>query len=157
MARRDAVILIVEDDEDQQRILADVLDFEHYRVLQARDGLEGARQAREAHPDLIIMDVRLPHVDGVSLTQILKQDPRTADIPVLAVTLYDRDVSRIESPPWDSLRVKPVPAQELLSEVRRLLRRSVEARERDGGSGAGAGGEGAAQTVDGGDSPSKDA
>lgn len=128
---RESKILIVEDDEDQQRILGDTLRFRHFDVVQARDGLEAMKRIEEGLPDLIVLDVRLPHIDGFSLAEILKKDPKTAGIPVLAVTLYDIDIRQRMSAPWDSLRMKPLPPDELIAEVERLLRGSAT-RERGG-------------------------
>ncbi|MGH7476337.1 MAG: response regulator [Longimicrobiales bacterium] len=119
-------ILVIEDDDDQQRILADTLRYKNYNVVQARDGLTGMRMIEEHNPDLIILDIRLPHIDGFSLAEILKQDPRLAWIPVLAITLYDIDIRQRAAGVWDSLRTKPVPPQELLAEVERLLEQSAQ-------------------------------
>ncbi|MGH7482721.1 MAG: response regulator [Longimicrobiales bacterium] len=131
---RAAKILIVEDDEDQQRILSDTLRFRNYEVVQARDGLEAMQRIEEDLPDLIVLDVRLPHIDGFSLAEILKKDPKTARIPVLAVTLYDIDIRQRISAPWDSLRMKPLPPDELIAEVERLLK-GVVAEDANGSDG----------------------
>lgn len=127
------LILIVEDDEDQQRILADTLSYHGFRVLQARDGLDAMQRIEESIPDLIILDVRLPHIDGFSLAEILKKDPKTARIPVLAVTLYDVDIRQRDSAPWDKLRMKPIAPADLIAEVRALLARDGEAAGGEGG------------------------
>lgn len=79
-------ILVVEDDIDNRRIVAKVLSVEGYRVIEATDGAEALSQARREHPDLILMDLALPNIDGWEATRQLKGDPQTRSIPVVALT-----------------------------------------------------------------------
>jgi two-component system cell cycle response regulator DivK len=79
-------ILVVEDDADNRRIVAKVLSVEGYEVVEAIDGIEALAIARSVHPQLIIMDLALPHLDGWEATRQLKRDPATRDIPVVALT-----------------------------------------------------------------------
>jgi two-component system cell cycle response regulator DivK len=79
-------ILVVEDDTDNRRIVAKVLSVEGYRVIEATDGVEALSQARREHPDLILMDLALPNIDGWEATRQLKGDPQTRSIPVVALT-----------------------------------------------------------------------
>ena len=79
-------ILVVEDDPDNRRIVAKVLSVEGYHVIEATDGIEALAQARAERPDLILMDLALPNVDGWEATRQLKSDPETRSIPVVALT-----------------------------------------------------------------------
>jgi len=79
-------ILVVEDDPDNRRIVAKVLSVEGYHVIEATDGIEALARARAERPDLILMDLALPNVDGWEATRRLKSDPETRSIPVVALT-----------------------------------------------------------------------
>ncbi|HVO24995.1 MAG TPA: response regulator [Candidatus Margulisiibacteriota bacterium] len=79
-------ILIVEDDVDNRRIVAKTLTVEGYEVIEAIDGVEALSHAQTDHPDLILMDLALPNMDGWEATRRLKSDPRTRAIPVVALT-----------------------------------------------------------------------
>ncbi len=79
-------ILVVEDDADNRRIVAKVLSVEGYRVVEATDGVEALSQARQELPDLILMDLALPNMDGWEATRQLKGDPETRALPVVALT-----------------------------------------------------------------------
>ena len=80
------VILIVEDDERSRKLLRDLLSFHGYRTIEAATGNAGFEMARAELPCLILMDIRLPDIDGTEVLELLRDDPSTADIPVLAVT-----------------------------------------------------------------------
>jgi len=79
-------ILVVEDDPDNRRIVAKVLSVEGYHVIEATDGIEALAQARAEHPDLILMDLALPNMDGWEATRQLKGNAETRVIPVVALT-----------------------------------------------------------------------
>jgi two-component system cell cycle response regulator DivK len=79
-------ILVVEDDPDNRRIVAKVLSVEGYHVVEATDGIEALEQARVEHPDLILMDLALPNMDGWEATRQLKGNAETRAIPVVALT-----------------------------------------------------------------------
>ena len=80
------LILIVEDNEKNRKLVRDVLQFKGYRLAEAVTGEEGIRLARELHPDLILMDIQLPGIDGATALRQLRADPATRMIPALAVT-----------------------------------------------------------------------
>jgi two-component system cell cycle response regulator DivK len=80
------LILIVEDDERSRKLLRDVLRFHGYRTVEADTGNAGFELARSEQPCLILMDIRLPDIDGTEVLDLLRADPSTAAIPVLAVT-----------------------------------------------------------------------
>lgn len=84
-------ILIVEDNSDSRDILRFVLKATGYEVIEAATGLEGIQKAQDEMPDLIIMDLGLPGMDGIQTTRSLKQEPRTAAIPVVAYTIWGED------------------------------------------------------------------
>ncbi len=79
-------VLVVEDDTDNRRIVAKVLAMEGYKVIEATDGVQALEKARTEHPDLILMDLALPNMDGWEATRRLKRDPETKEIPVVALT-----------------------------------------------------------------------
>jgi two-component system cell cycle response regulator DivK len=79
-------ILVVEDDTDNRRIVAKVLSVEGYQVVEAVDGIEALARAHAELPDLILMDLALPNMDGWEATRRLKSDPATRNIPVVALT-----------------------------------------------------------------------
>jgi two-component system cell cycle response regulator DivK len=79
-------ILVVEDDPDNRRIVAKTLSVEGYEVVEATDGVQAIAQAHAEHPDLVLMDLALPNMDGWEATRRLKSDPKTRSIPVIALT-----------------------------------------------------------------------
>src|SRR5262249_20155424 len=81
-------VLLVEDNEDNRIIYATALRYAGYAVLEAITGTEGLRQARDELPDLILMDISVPELDGWEATAILKADEKTRHIPVIAVTAH---------------------------------------------------------------------
>lgn len=116
-------VLIVDDDPDSRNICVLFLEHHGYRVLQAMDGMEGIRRAREDHPDLVLMDVTLPHLDGWTATEQLKGAPETASIPVVILTGHalERDRERARASGGDAYLPKPCPPRRILEEVRRLI------------------------------------
>lgn len=87
-------ILVIEDNEMNMRLMRAVLKVGHYRMLEARDAETGLRLVREHRPDLILMDIQLPGMDGWSATQIINNDPDLKDIPVVALTGFAMDSDR---------------------------------------------------------------
>ena len=81
-------ILVVEDDTDNRRIVVKVLTVQGYQVVEAADGIEALAQARTERPDLSLMDLALPNMDGWEATRRLKSDPETRAIPVVALTAF---------------------------------------------------------------------
>jgi two-component system cell cycle response regulator DivK len=81
-------VLVVEDDMDNRRIVVKVLSVEGYRVIEAADGVQALARVREEPPDLILMDLALPNMDGWEATRQLKLDPATRAIPVVALTAF---------------------------------------------------------------------
>jgi len=116
-------ILLVEDHEDNRIVYRTILEHYGYTVLLAGDGAEGVRLAREARPDLVLMDVSIPVMDGWEATSVLKADPATAAIPVIALTAHAlaADRARAEEVGCDGYLAKPVEPRVVLEEVRRFL------------------------------------
>lgn len=115
-----SVILIVEDNEKNLKLVRDVLQYRGHRTLEAATGGEGIRLARTARPDLILMDIQLPDIDGVHVLRRLRADERTAAIPVLAVTAQAMhgDRERFLADGFDGYVSKPVNVRELIDTVR---------------------------------------
>lgn len=119
-------ILIVEDEETLALKLADKLRSEGFNVLSAGDGEDGLEKIRSEHPDLIVLDIMLPKLDGLSLCRIIRRDPATAHIPVIMITARMSEVDKIvglESGADDYI-VKPIGLGEFLARVRAVMRRA---------------------------------
>ena len=112
-------ILIVEDNPANMKLAIFVLEQAGYRVLSAVDAELGLTLAREQHPDLIMMDVQLPGMDGLAATALLKQDETTRSIPVIALTALAMkgDEARIRDAGCDAYIAKPMRYQEVLATV----------------------------------------
>lgn len=81
-------ILIIDDDEPNQRLFKAILSARGYRAIQAGNGADGIRSAKEDLPDLILMDIQMPEIDGIEAFGILQSDPSTKSIPVIALTSH---------------------------------------------------------------------
>ena len=117
------IILLVEDNADNQEIYRIILAHHGYEVLQAWDGERGIQMAREHAPDLILMDLTMPLIDGLAATRMLKDDPATAAIPVIVLTAHAAEDDRIAAVEagCDSFLSKPVEPRTGAAEVRRVL------------------------------------
>jgi two-component system cell cycle response regulator DivK len=113
-------ILVVEDNEMNMKLFRDVLGATGYATLEATSGSQAVELATEHEPDLVIMDVRMPHVDGVEALHLLRADDRTASIPVLAVTAQamQGDRERFLAAGFDGYLSKPLDIRELVDVVR---------------------------------------
>lgn len=118
-------ILLVEDNEDNRIIYATALRYAGYCVLEAVTGTQGVQQARDNQPDLILMDISVPELDGWEATAVLKADPRTQRIPVVAVTAHalPGDEERSLQAGCDGYLAKPIPPAALIADVDRRLGR----------------------------------
>ena len=118
-------ILLVEDDERMRDTLAYNLKREAYEVIQSGDGEESLKLARQHEPDLIVLDVMLPSLDGLSVCRILR---RESDVPIMMVTARDSEVDRIMGLEIgaDDYIVKPFSLGEFLARVRAVLRRAPD-------------------------------
>ena len=104
------LVLIVEDNERNMKLARDVLQFHGFRTVETVSGEEGVTMAGEHHPDLILMDISLPGIDGVEATRRLKGDPSTASIPIVALTasVLQADRARFEEAGFAGLIAKPI-------------------------------------------------
>jgi CheY-like chemotaxis protein len=120
-------VLLVEDNEDNRIIYATALRFAGYDVLEAITGTQGIELARTQLPDLILMDISIPEIDGWQATAILKADPSTKHIPVIAVTAHalPGDRQRSVDAGCDGYLAKPITPGVLLTEVDRRFGRTV--------------------------------
>ena len=122
--------LIVDDNERNLRLARDVLAFDGFRTAEAATGPEGVRLAQERLPDVVLLDVRLPDMAGPAALVLLRADPRTAGIPVVAVTssamMGDRE--RLLAAGFDGYLEKPINVSEFASQVRAFCRREDEDR-----------------------------
>jgi two-component system cell cycle response regulator DivK len=117
------LILIVEDNERNRKLVRDVLAFHGYRLAEAETGEDGVRLARELHPQLVLMDIQLPGMDGIAALGQLRSDPATRAIPVIAVTAsaMTHDRQKIMAAGFDGYQSKPIRVREFLDAVRRAL------------------------------------
>ncbi len=116
-------VLIVEDYEKSLKLFRLIVDAMGYRVLTALDSEEGVRLAREEAPDLILMDVQMPRMDGISALKLLKADQRTAAIPVIALTSYvmKGDRERLLAEGFSHYIPKPIEKNSFMTDVKRIL------------------------------------
>jgi two-component system cell cycle response regulator DivK len=116
-------ILVVEDTEDNRQILRDVLSDAGYDLIEAGDGEEGVRMAAEFQPDLVLMDIQLPLVDGYEATRRIKADPVSRHIPVIAVTSYAlaQDEKKAIAVGCSGYVAKPFSPRALLAKIREFL------------------------------------
>ncbi len=131
MSPLNKTVLVVEDNELNMRLFHDVLEASGYSVLQAKDGMEGWRMAREHRPDLILMDIQLPDVSGLEVTKRLKDDETLKSIPGIAITAVARegDEEKIQEGGCDAYLVKPISIPNFLQTVERLAKPLVVDRE----------------------------
>jgi CheY-like chemotaxis protein len=116
-------ILVVEDNAKNLKLIRDVLQFSGYDVVEARSGEEGVALAGKHAPDLVLMDLQLPGMDGIEALRLLRADPATKSVPVVAVTAFamrnDRD--RTLRAGFDGYVEKPISVRALPSQVKSFL------------------------------------
>ena len=120
-------ILIVDDEEDIRELIAmNLMRQEKYSLIEARDGLEALKMARSQKPDLIVLDLMLPEMDGVTVYKELREDSKTRDIPIIMLTARGRLEEKLGGLELgaDDYMTKPFSPKELVLRVRNLLRRT---------------------------------
>jgi CheY-like chemotaxis protein len=118
-------VLLVEDNEDNRIVYSTILQHFGYRVMEAFNGEEGIAKARTEQPDLILMDISIPVIDGWEATQVLKRDPTTRRIPIIALTAHAlaSDREKAMEVGCDSYLAKPCEPKTVVSEVERFIGR----------------------------------
>ena len=116
-------VLIIEDNEDNLTLMRMLLERAKYEVLSSTDGAEGLDLARAERPELILLDLAMPDMDGWEVATKLKADILTQDIPVIAVTAHalPKDRARALASGCDSFIVKPFSIAKLIDEIKRLI------------------------------------
>jgi twitching motility two-component system response regulator PilH len=118
-----ALVLIIDDSPTEVHVMKTALERHGFKTDSAQDGAEGLEKARRGHPDLILMDVVMPGLNGFQATRQLSRDPSTSGIPVVMVTTKDQETDRI----WGLRQgavdylVKPVSENELVGKAREVL------------------------------------
>ena len=117
------LILIVEDNEKNRKLLRAILKARNYEILEAVNAEDGIELAKKHRPALVLMDIQLPGMDGVKARLILKDDPATCDLPVVAVTasVMPSDRQKILDNGFQGYITKPIDVDEFLTEVRAVL------------------------------------
>ena len=115
-------VLYVEDNEFNRKIVRQLLGATTYRLLEAVDGEQGVATAIETVPDLILMDIQLPKLSGLEATRRLRQEPRTAGIPIIVVTSFalSGDDQKAQEAGASAYLAKPYSPRELLAMIRKL-------------------------------------
>ena len=118
-----STILIVEDNEKNMKLARDVLQSKGYVTLEAVTGEDGVRMAIEKKPDLVLMDIQLPGINGIEALRQVRADPGCASIPIVAFTasVMSSDRSQISAAGFDGFLSKPINLKEFLETVKRLL------------------------------------
>jgi len=118
-----SLILIVEDNEKNLKLVRDVLQVKGYTTIEAGTGEDGIQLALERQPDLVLMDIQLPGMNGIEALGVLRSDPATAAIPVIAVTasVMQQDRKQITEAGFDAYIGKPINLKEFLETVGRFF------------------------------------
>jgi two-component system cell cycle response regulator DivK len=118
-------ILVVEDNERNLKLVRDVLQYAGFDVISARSGEQGVALARDRMPDLVLMDLQLPAMDGTEALRLLRDDPITRGIPVVAVTAFAMkdDRERALRAGFDSYLEKPINVRSFPELIRGFLKR----------------------------------
>lgn len=116
------LILIVEDNEKNLKLVRDLLQFKGYRTLEAKTAQDGISLAESGQPDLILMDIQLPDGDGITALRQLREEARTASIPVVALTAFamKNDRERFLEAGFDGYLDKPINVKEFPEKIRQF-------------------------------------
>jgi two-component system, cell cycle response regulator DivK len=117
------LILIIEDNEKNRKLVRDVLQVKGYKTIESETAEEGLKLAAEKSPALILMDIQLPGIDGITALKRLRADPKTKDMRVIAITAsamtHNRQTMLAEG--FDGYQTKPITLKDFLGEVERVL------------------------------------
>lgn len=116
-------ILIVEDNDCNRLLMSDILNYHGYTVLEARNGVEGIETARKHRPDLVLMDIQMPIMDGFTAARILKDDPSTRQLRLIAITSFAMhgDREKILAAGFDDYIAKPIAIREFPRTIQSYL------------------------------------
>ena len=116
-------ILVIEDTEDNRQIVRDLLTSVGYELIEAADGLAGVAIAERERPDLILMDIQLPGIDGYEATRRIRAIPELAGTPIIAVTSYalSGDEAKTRAAGCDAYVAKPFSPRQLLATIRQFV------------------------------------
>jgi two-component system, cell cycle response regulator DivK len=119
------LILIVEDDEKSRKLVRDVLTVKGYTIVETETGEEGVRLAQERRPSLVLMDIRLPGIDGIEALGRLRAEVATRGIPVMAMTasVMSEDRQKIMAAGFDGYQSKPINVTDFVAAVAQVLER----------------------------------
>ena len=118
-----SVVLIVEDNDKNMKLARDILNAKGYKTLEAVTGEEGVKLAKEKLPDLVLMDIQLPGINGIEAFRQIRADAKAARIPVVALTasVTPTDRSEINAAGFDAFIGKPISLKEFVETVKRLI------------------------------------
>ena len=119
----DELILIIEDNEKNRKLCRDVLQVKGYKTIESETAEVGLKLALEQSPALILMDIQLPGMDGITAMKQLKDDPNTQNIPIIAITASAMTNNRTTmlAEGFDGYQTKPISLKDFLAEVQRVL------------------------------------
>ena len=125
-----STILIVEDNEKNMKLVRDILQHQGHATLEAVTGTDGVRIAKEAKPDLVLMDIQLPDIDGIAALRQIRAEPLLDAMPVLAVSasVMPDEQQKIVTSGFDAFITKPIQLQQFREAVQRMLREGRPAR-----------------------------
>ena len=120
-----SVILIVEDNEKNMKLVRDVLQFKGYTTIEAMTGNDGVRLAKEHKPDVILMDIQLPDIDGITALAQIRENSDTQRIPIIAVSasVMPDEQQRIVASGFDAYVTKPINVKDFLGVVEKFARK----------------------------------
>ena len=120
-------VLIIEDNSDNMRLICDILELNGYATLQAETGLQGYDMAEQYQPDLIVLDIQLPDIDGYNVLAKIRNNKRTQKIPVVAMTSYAMagDKKRLLNAGCDGYVEKPVDPGKVMGQILQAIENSL--------------------------------
>ena len=118
-----STILIVEDNEKNMKLVRDILQHQGHTTLEAATGADGVRIAKEAKPDLVLMDIQLPDIDGITALRQIRAEPLLDAMPVLAVSasVMPDEQQKVVTSGFDAFITKPIDLKQFLHTVKRFL------------------------------------
>ena len=118
-----STILIVEDNEKNMKLVRDILRHNGFATLEATTGLDGVQLARERRPDLVLMDIQLPDIDGIEALRRIREESALDRVPVIAVSasVMPDDQQKIVTSGFDAFVIKPINLKQFLETIKRHL------------------------------------